>query len=95
MLIDAKDSLTLLTCDPLVPPFNYRLLVNAARLTEDKSQSQTEIISTVTKATFEFHYAYLLMLGFLSAFVSPYLYIKANKIYLKEKINASNKKDRI
>lgn len=89
MLIDAKDSLTLLTCDPLVPPFNYRLLVNATRLTEDKSQSQTEIISTVTKATFEFHYAYLLMLGFLSAFVFTlvklYLFIKANKILLKSK----------
>lgn len=30
--IDGKDMLTLLTCDPLYPPFYYRLLVNAERL---------------------------------------------------------------
>lgn len=39
-----QDMLTLLTCDPLVPPFDYRLLVNAYRqpelVTEDLSEKQ-------------------------------------------------------
>lgn len=32
--VEGKDMLTLLTCDPLYPPFTYRLLVNAERLEE-------------------------------------------------------------
>lgn len=29
--VESQDMVTLLTCDPLVPPFDYRLLVNAYR----------------------------------------------------------------
>ncbi|MGO0107021.1 class C sortase [Streptococcus suis] len=41
--VENQDMLTLLTCDPLVPPFDYRLLVNAYRqpdVAEEDAQSK-------------------------------------------------------
>lgn len=51
-----KDMLTLLTCEPLVPPFNYRLLVNCERKIispeevqqVDKKVSKVDFVTLIT-----------------------------------------------
>ncbi|MGQ7412394.1 class C sortase [Streptococcus suis] len=57
--IEKQDVLTLLTCDPLVPPFDYRLLVNAYRhhdsseqavsTSEEKTQSSQAVLESYRK----------------------------------------------
>lgn len=46
-----KDMLTLLTCEPLVPPFNYRLLVNCERKIISQEEVQ-QIDKKITKVDF-------------------------------------------
>ncbi|HFU4449523.1 TPA: class C sortase [Streptococcus suis] len=56
--IEKQDVLTLLTCDPLVPPFDYRLLVNAYRhhdsseqvvASDEKTQSSQAVLESYRK----------------------------------------------
>ncbi|NQM38228.1 class C sortase [Streptococcus suis] len=56
--IEKQDVLTLLTCDPLVPPFDYRLLVNAYRhhdsseqvaVSDEKTQSSQAVLESYRK----------------------------------------------
>ncbi|HFI0792271.1 TPA: class C sortase [Streptococcus suis] len=71
--IEKQDVLTLLTCDPLVPPFDYRLLVNAYRyqdsseqaaVSEEKTQSSQPLLETYRKKGLSF-LAYLTLLGWI------------------------------
>ncbi|HFI0419932.1 TPA: class C sortase [Streptococcus suis] len=71
--IEKQDVLTLLTCDPLVPPFDYRLLVNAYRyqdsseqvaVSEEKTQSSQTVLETYRKKGLSF-LAYLTFLGWI------------------------------
>ncbi|HFU4459382.1 TPA: class C sortase [Streptococcus suis] len=71
--IEKQDVLTLLTCDPLVPPFDYRLLVNAYRyqdsseqvaVSEEKTQSSQTLLETYRKKGLSF-LAYLTFLGWI------------------------------
>ncbi|HFI0794644.1 TPA: class C sortase [Streptococcus suis] len=71
--IEKQDVLTLLTCDPLVPPFDYRLLVNAYRyqdsseqvaVSEEKTQSSQVVLETYRKKGLSF-LAYLTFLGWV------------------------------
>lgn len=71
--IEKQDVLTLLTCDPLVPPFDYRLLVNAYRyqdsseqvaVSEEKTQSSQVVLETYRKKGLSF-LAYLTFLGWI------------------------------
>ncbi|HFI0237608.1 TPA: class C sortase [Streptococcus suis] len=71
--IEKQDVLTLLTCDPLVPPFDYRLLVNAYRyqdsseqaaVSEVKTQSSQTLLETYRKKGLSF-LAYLTLLGWI------------------------------
>ncbi|HFI0646156.1 TPA: class C sortase [Streptococcus suis] len=72
--IEKQDVLTLLTCDPLVPPFDYRLLVNAyrhhdsselvAQDSEEKTQSSQAVLETYSKKGVSF-IAYLTLLGWI------------------------------
>ncbi|HEL2593322.1 TPA: class C sortase [Streptococcus suis] len=72
--IEKQDVLTLLTCDPLVPPFDYRLLVNAyrhhdsselvAQDSEEKRQSSQVVLETYRKKGVSF-IAYLTLLGWI------------------------------
>lgn len=72
--IEKQDVLTLLTCDPLVPPFDYRLLVNAYRYqdsseqavsaSEEKRQSSQAVLETYSKKGLSF-LAYLTLLGWI------------------------------
>ncbi|HFU4055378.1 TPA: class C sortase [Streptococcus suis] len=71
--IEKQDVLTLLTCDPLVPPFDYRLLVNAYRyqvsseqaaVSEEKTQSSQPLLETYRKKGLSF-LAYLTFLGWI------------------------------
>ncbi|MDG4500137.1 class C sortase [Streptococcus suis] len=70
--IEKQDVLTLLTCDPLVPPFDYRLLVNAYRhhdsseqavsASEEKRQSTQVVLESYRKKGVSF-IAYLTLFG--------------------------------
>ncbi|MBY4974038.1 class C sortase [Streptococcus suis] len=72
--IEKQDVLTLLTCDPLVPPFDYRLLVNAYRYhdsseqavsaSEEKRQSSQAVLESYRKKGVSF-IAYLTLLGWI------------------------------
>lgn len=72
--IEKQDVLTLLTCDPLVPPFDYRLLVNAyrhhdsselvAQDSEEKTQSSQAVLESYRKKGVSF-IAYLTLLGWI------------------------------
>ncbi|HFH9839685.1 TPA: class C sortase [Streptococcus suis] len=71
--IEKQDVLTLLTCDPLVPPFDYRLLVNAYRyqdsseqaaVSEEKTQSSQPLLETYRKKGLSF-LVYLTLLGWI------------------------------
>ncbi|HEL2052615.1 TPA: class C sortase [Streptococcus suis] len=72
--IEKQDVLTLLTCDPLVPPFDYRLLVNAYRhhdsseqavsTSEEKRQSSQAVLESYRKKGVSF-IAYLTLLGWI------------------------------
>ncbi|HFI0563833.1 TPA: class C sortase [Streptococcus suis] len=72
--IEKQDVLTLLTCDPLVPPFDYRLLVNAYRhhdsseqavsASEEKRQSSQVVLESYRKKGVSF-IAYLTLLGWI------------------------------
>ncbi|HFR3748437.1 TPA: class C sortase [Streptococcus suis] len=71
--IEKQDVLTLLTCDPLVPPFDYRLLVNAYRyqdsseqvaVSEGKTQSSQVVLETYRKKGVSF-IAYLTLFGWI------------------------------
>ncbi|HEL2440943.1 TPA: class C sortase [Streptococcus suis] len=83
--IEKQDVLTLLTCDPLVPPFDYRLLVNAyrhhdsselvAQDSEEKTQSSQVVLETYRKKGVSF-IAYLTLLGW---FLFVYLAYKLGK----------------
>lgn len=83
--IEKQDVLTLLTCDPLVPPFDYRLLVNAYRhhdsseqavsASEEKRQSSQAVLESYRKKGVSF-IAYLTLLGW---FLFVYLAYKLGK----------------
>lgn len=71
--IEKQDVLTLLTCDPLVPPFDYRLLVNAYRhhdsseqvvASDEKTQSSQVVLETYRKKGLSF-LAYLTFWGWI------------------------------
>ncbi|HFU4450882.1 TPA: class C sortase [Streptococcus suis] len=72
--IEKQDVLTILTCDPLVPPFDYRLLVNAYRhhdsseqavsASEEKRQSSQVVLESYRKKGVSF-IAYLTLLGWI------------------------------
>ncbi|WP_099876043.1 class C sortase [Streptococcus suis] len=84
--IEKQDVLTLLTCDPLVPPFDYRLLVNAYRhhdsseqavsASEEKRQSSQAVLESYRKKGVSF-IAYLTLLGW---FLFVYLAYKLLKL---------------
>ncbi|HEL2242563.1 TPA: class C sortase [Streptococcus suis] len=84
--IEKQEVLTLLTCDPLVPPFDYRLLVNAYRhhdsseqavsASEEKRQSSQVVLETYRKKGVSF-IAYLTLLGW---FLFVYLAYKLGKL---------------
>lgn len=46
---DKRDMITLLTCDPLYPPFNHRLLVNAERVVDKDTQVTTSLADSAEK----------------------------------------------
>ncbi|MCK3894426.1 class C sortase [Streptococcus suis] len=83
--IEKQDVLTLLTCDPLVPPFDYRLLVNAYRhhdsseqavsASEEKTQSSQVVLESYRKKGVSF-IAYLTLFGW---FLFVYLAYKLLK----------------
>lgn len=83
--IEKQDVLTLLTCDPLVPPFDYRLLVNAYRhhdsseqavsASEEKRQSSQVVLESYRKKGVSF-IAYLTLFGW---FLFVYLAYKLGK----------------
>lgn len=83
--IEKQDVLTLLTCDPLVPPFDYRLLVNAYRhhdsseqavsTSEEKRQSSQAVLESYRKKGVSF-IAYLTLFGW---FLFVYLTYKLGK----------------
>ncbi|HEM5170475.1 TPA: class C sortase [Streptococcus suis] len=83
--IEKQDVLTLLTCVPLVPPFDYRLLVNAYRhhdsseqavsASEEKRQSSQAVLESYRKKGVSF-IAYLTLLGW---FLFVYLAYKLGK----------------
>ncbi|HEM5136319.1 TPA: class C sortase [Streptococcus suis] len=83
--IEKQDVLTLLTCDPLVPPFDYRLLVNAYRhhdsseqavsASEEKRQSSQVVLESYRKKGVSF-IAYLTLFGW---FLFVYLAYKLLK----------------
>ncbi|HFR3475095.1 TPA: class C sortase [Streptococcus suis] len=83
--IEKQDVLTLLTCDPLVPPFDYRLLVNAYRhhdsseqavsASEEKRQSSQVVLESYRKKGVSF-IAYLTLFGW---FLFVYLTYKLGK----------------
>ncbi|HEM5060273.1 class C sortase [Streptococcus suis] len=83
--IEKQDVLTLLTCDPLVPPFDYRLLVNAYRhhdsseqavsASEEKRQSTQVVLESYRKKGVSF-IAYLTLFGW---FLFVYLTYKLGK----------------
>ncbi|HEL2264696.1 TPA: class C sortase [Streptococcus suis] len=83
--IEKQDVLTLLTCDPLVPPFDYRLLVNAYRhhdsseqavsTSEEKTQSSQAVLESYRKKGVSF-IAYLTLFGW---FLFVYLTYKLGK----------------
>ncbi|HFR3815857.1 TPA: class C sortase [Streptococcus suis] len=83
--IEKQDVLTLLTCDPLVPPFDYRLLVNAYRYhdsseqavsaSEEKRQSSQAVLESYRKKGLSF-LAYLTLFGW---FLFVYLAYKLGK----------------
>ncbi|HEL1994787.1 TPA: class C sortase [Streptococcus suis] len=83
--IEKQDVLTLLTCDPLVPPFDYRLLVNAYRYhdsseqavsaSEEKRQSSQAVLESYRKKGVSF-IVYLTLLGW---FLFVYLAYKLGK----------------
>ncbi|HEM2779506.1 TPA: class C sortase [Streptococcus suis] len=84
--IEKQDVLTLLTCDPLVPPFDYRLLVNAYRhhdsseqavsASEEKRQSSQAVLESYRKKGVSF-IAYLTLLGWI---LFVYLAYKLGKL---------------
>ncbi|MGQ7322199.1 class C sortase [Streptococcus suis] len=84
--IEKQDVLTLLTCDPLVPPFDYRLLVNAYRhhdsseqavsASEEKRQSSQVVLESYRKKGVSF-IAYLTLFGW---FLFVYLAYKLGKL---------------
>ncbi|MFI3060906.1 class C sortase [Streptococcus suis] len=83
--IEKQDVLTLLTCDPLVPPFDYRLLVNAYRYhdsseqvaaSEEKTQSSQAVLESYRKKGVSF-IAYLTLFGW---FLFVYLAYKLGKL---------------
>ncbi|WP_032510837.1 class C sortase [Streptococcus suis] len=84
--IEKQDVLTLLTCDPLVPPFDYRLLVNAYRhhdsseqavsTSEEKRQSSQAVLESYRKKGVSF-IAYLTLFGW---FLFVYLAYKLGKL---------------
>ncbi|HEL1783344.1 class C sortase [Streptococcus suis] len=84
--IEKQDVLTLLTCDPLVPPFDYRLLVNAYRYhdsseqavsaSEEKRQSSQAVLESYRKKGVSF-IAYLTLFGW---FLFVYLAYKLGKL---------------
>ncbi|HEM5323523.1 TPA: class C sortase [Streptococcus suis] len=84
--IEKQDVLTLLTCDPLVPPFDYRLLVNAYRhhdsseqavsASEEKTQSSQAVLESYRKKGVSF-IAYLTLFGW---FLFVYLAYKLGKL---------------
>ncbi|ATZ03147.1 class C sortase [Streptococcus suis] len=84
--IEKQDVLTLLTCDPLVPPFDYRLLVNAYRYhdsseqavsaSEEKRQSSQAVLESYRKKGLSF-LAYLTLFGW---FLFVYLAYKLGKL---------------
>ncbi|HEP1793004.1 TPA: class C sortase [Streptococcus suis] len=84
--IEKQDVLTLLTCDPLVPPFDYRLLVNAYRYhdsseqavstSEEKRQSSQAVLESYRKKGLSF-LAYLTLFGW---FLFVYLACKLLKL---------------
>ncbi|HEL1756271.1 TPA: class C sortase [Streptococcus suis] len=83
--IEKQNVLTLLTCDPLVPPFDYRLLVNAYRhhdsseqavsTSEEKRQSSQAVLESYRKKGVSF-IAYLTLFGW---FLFVYLTYKLGK----------------
>ncbi|WP_029876092.1 class C sortase [Streptococcus suis] len=83
--IEKQDVLTLLTCDPLVPPFDYRLLVNAYRhhdsseqavsASEEKRQPSQAVLESYRKKGVSF-IAYLTLFGW---FLFVYLAYKLGK----------------
>ncbi|WP_105182419.1 class C sortase [Streptococcus suis] len=84
--IEKQDVLILLTCDPLVPPFDYRLLVNAYRhhdsseqavsASEEKRQSSQVVLESYRKKGVSF-IAYLTLFGW---FLFVYLAYKLGKL---------------
>ncbi|HEM5228056.1 TPA: class C sortase [Streptococcus suis] len=84
--IEKQDVLTLLTCDPLVPPFDYRLLVNAYRYhdsseqavsaSEEKRQSSQAVLESYRKKGVSF-IAYLTLFGW---FLFVYLAYKLGRL---------------
>ncbi|HEL1767832.1 TPA: class C sortase [Streptococcus suis] len=84
--IEKQDVLTLLTCDPLVPPFDYRLLVNAYRhhdsseqavsASEEKRQSSQAVLESYRKKGVSF-IAYLTLFGW---FLFVYLAYKLGRL---------------
>ncbi|HEM5030584.1 TPA: class C sortase [Streptococcus suis] len=84
--IEKQDVLTLLTCDPLVPPFDYRLLVNAYRhhdsseqvvsASEEKTQSSQAVLESYRKKGVSF-IAYLTLFGW---FLFVYLAYKLGRL---------------
>lgn len=84
--IEKQDVLTLLTCDPLVPPFDYRLLVNAYRhhdsseqavsTSEEKRQSSQAVLESYRKKGVSF-IAYLTLFGW---FLFVYLAYKLGRL---------------
>lgn len=82
--IEKQDVLTLLTCDPLVPPFDYRLLVNAYRyqdsseqvaVSEEKRQSSQVVLETYRKKGVSF-IAYLTLFGWILFLYLAYKLLK-------------------
>ncbi|HFR3713740.1 class C sortase [Streptococcus suis] len=87
--IEKQDVLTLLTCDPLVPPFDYRLLVNAYRhhdsseqavsASEEKRQSSQAVLESYRKKGVSF-IAYLTLLGWILFVYLAYKLLKLVRV---------------
>lgn len=91
---EEKDILTLLTCDPIVPPFNYRLLVNAEKkrvhsLDEKKEKQKEEkkillpSIDFPQNAVFEQKNRLLLLLAYAFSFAMLVCIFFASRDFVK------------
>lgn len=88
---EEKDILTLLTCDPIVPPFNYRLLVNAEKkrvhtLSENKTEEKTKLSESISfkeNAVFDQKSHTLLLLVCVLSFAMLVCVILASRDFVK------------